>query len=58
MRRDVNQGFKRFTKDLRVGGLADALRRKYGDNGGINEYVLDTALWDSHSAWIGRESDR
>ncbi|RFC33198.1 MAG: hypothetical protein DID91_2727703352 [Candidatus Nitrotoga sp. MKT] len=24
--------------------------------GGINEYVLDTALWDSHNAWIGRES--
>ncbi len=34
MRRDVNQGFKRFTKDLGVGGLADALRRRYGGNGG------------------------
>ena len=33
MRRNVNQGFKRFTKDPEVGGLADALRCGYGGNG-------------------------
>ena len=33
MRRDVNQGFKRVTKDPEVGGLADALRCRYGGNG-------------------------
>ena len=32
MRRDVNQGFKHFAKNLEVGGLADSLRCGYGGN--------------------------